>query len=1232
MDIHNNDNNEDIPLTLNKDYYLYKEFKHKHPILQVFEIAEKKRKKLFNKNSEKQGKQKEKIFLSESKEPKNYFLKSGYIHNDIKINNEEKLNIPNYFKSFSNDLEYTNNFGNKINKKSNKNLNENKNNRNTKDEYFNTSEEDSFTKIDNILKSKEEKEKNKIKKKDVKVNTIENQNHKYNINNDDEKLLSATNKKQRKIIKKLSSRIFKKLLKSGAIIEENEFGDNKEKERVKTGNPSIINLKNYKKIKEKIQNDRKDRKKSYVYSTDNKEHIKVKFNPFKSVKEVSHIFENKLLGKDCLIRENNTNFTIKNFSPQRKRNTNDNLFHRNSDSQSSITNNIINNNSNNNIIINNNNIINNNDKKYTRNSMYLNYSINSVIALKRKRTSFLSQTNSLTNELPKLTTFDIKTINKENKNKKERNKFKYRNLKTCDFSDTLQQPLFPYQTTFSLPKNDTRSHFNSFNINVIKNNKENKTDNENKNNKSSQENIENKEIKENIENIENKEIKENIENKEIKENIENKEIKENIENKEIKENIENIENHFIKRNSKKVSTLYDLCFDNFDGRKKTLNKRNNSLDTQNEVIISQKESNECLDYDFNNVDELNYFKTELEKLSNKTKKLFGRKTPRNEINETITDLKNSSNIYIKKKIKKFLNPVKKSNSSNIENKFIFNKNKYLKGFLDKATIINFCKQILKRLNIFTIKLLNNEHVNFINLYYFNLFTLMSRKIRVDWEYVESDNLFDEEVNLFSLNKNSNELIFKPITKGKNIGYKSCNEDNIININKILKKNRIFLELYQRKINKILIEEINIFLNFEIKKISNNKYSYIRKFSFIKKGLNSRKPLPKFPVHFSTRNTNAFSSFLDSIGKTSTKKVKRVNSSKKKIKKNSRLGKKKLSLFASDKTTNGIGGSRNYNKNLHVSGKSNTVLMKDLPKNNKVIDKNQKKNDFNDLLSRFNEEEDFEDSEIEDIFSREIEKKNTKTKMDSEKKERRYYFSNRNLKTGSNVTENSDSNSKNKNKNNTTDNNSVEKKNNFLNISNKLTNFNLLTNKKLFTPVKKVFKDNIFQHKFLELIQENKNLINIKKKLKNDTMIIKCEGYDMLTKEASLIKTQEIEKDLPISKQFDKYAFCIKKGKINRFLEMLAKEKSKEIFNMQEGSTGNTLLIYAAQYNIKPIVQKLLERGSNPNIQNKFGNTALHLAYKNNNGIIINELLIYHPNERIKNNNGLLAWQMSEHLN
>ena len=93
-------------------------------------------------------------------------------------------------------------------------------------------------------------------------------------------------------------------------------------------------------------------------------------------------------------------------------------------------------------------------------------------------------------------------------------------------------------------------------------------------------------------------------------------------------------------------------------------------------------------------------------------------------------------------------------------------------------------------------------------------------------------------------------------------------------------------------------------------------------------------------------------------------------------------------------------------------------------------------------------------------------------------------------------------------------------------------------------------------------------------------------------------------------------------------ESLDNENSKEIFNLQEVSTGNTLLNFATRYNLKTIVEELLLRGSNPNIPNKFGNTALHIAYKNDNSIIINELLLHHANEKIKNNQGLYPWQMS----
>lgn len=204
----------------------------------------------------------------------------------------------------------------------------------------------------------------------------------------------------------------------------------------------------------------------------------------------------------------------------------------------------------------------------------------------------------------------------------------------------------------------------------------------------------------------------------------------------------------------------------------------------------------------------------------------------------------------------------------------------------------------------------------------------------------------------------------------------------------------------------------------------------------------------------------------------------------------------------------------------------------------------------------------------------------------------------------------------------------EKKNEFDSICSKLDNFNILSNKHIFAQENKMFCADSFQKQFAKLLRANKNKLILNKKLKNDKMIIKCAGYDMLTKEASLIKTQEIEMDLPAVKKFEKLVHAIEKRKIKLF-DRLIEEVSGEVINRQDGSTGNTLLIYATQNNIKNIVEKLLIRGCNPNIQNKFGNTALHISYKGNYSFITNLLLQYYANEKIKNNDGLYPWQMYE---
>ena len=203
---------------------------------------------------------------------------------------------------------------------------------------------------------------------------------------------------------------------------------------------------------------------------------------------------------------------------------------------------------------------------------------------------------------------------------------------------------------------------------------------------------------------------------------------------------------------------------------------------------------------------------------------------------------------------------------------------------------------------------------------------------------------------------------------------------------------------------------------------------------------------------------------------------------------------------------------------------------------------------------------------------------------------------------------------------------------FNNAKISLDNYNILKNRKIFN-----YTNNNqinFEKRFSQMYNYKKNKIQLDKKMKIDTMTIKFAGIDQLTKEASLIKTQEIEKDLPDVKLFDKFVSAILRRKINLFDHLIQKKEEafNRIINKQEFSTGNTLLIYAIQNNLKSLVELLLLKGANPNIQNKFGNSALHIAYKNDNAFIINLLLEYHAEQKLKNRNGLLPWQMSRSIN
>jgi len=195
----------------------------------------------------------------------------------------------------------------------------------------------------------------------------------------------------------------------------------------------------------------------------------------------------------------------------------------------------------------------------------------------------------------------------------------------------------------------------------------------------------------------------------------------------------------------------------------------------------------------------------------------------------------------------------------------------------------------------------------------------------------------------------------------------------------------------------------------------------------------------------------------------------------------------------------------------------------------------------------------------------------------------------------------------------------------------LDNYNILKrNKKLFNMN---FDNN--ENEFKKKYSRNyKNNLRTEDKYKTDSIAIKIAHFDQLTKVASVIKTQEIEKDNPDVKIFEGFVDALLTRKIREFDYLLKNEEETldRNINRQELSTGNSLLMYATQNNLKSIVELLLAKGADPNIQNKFGNSALHIAYKNDNIFIINLLFEYGADQKLKNNIGLLPFQMSKFIN
>ena len=210
----------------------------------------------------------------------------------------------------------------------------------------------------------------------------------------------------------------------------------------------------------------------------------------------------------------------------------------------------------------------------------------------------------------------------------------------------------------------------------------------------------------------------------------------------------------------------------------------------------------------------------------------------------------------------------------------------------------------------------------------------------------------------------------------------------------------------------------------------------------------------------------------------------------------------------------------------------------------------------------------------------------------------------------------------------------EKSNKLKSTENNIIGLNIFKNKSLFTK-SYIKKGSDVEEKISEICKSRKKLRNFGKDSRNnktDAIIIKSNGFGLLTREAVSIKTQEIENDLPDAKLFEKFVIIIQKRKFHlfeRYADLLG-EKFLKIINRRDLSTGNTMLCFAAKNKLLNFMKFLLMKGANPNIQNNFGDSPLHLAYKLNSSFMINLLLEYKANKKLENSDGLLPWQMPKY--
>ena len=220
---------------------------------------------------------------------------------------------------------------------------------------------------------------------------------------------------------------------------------------------------------------------------------------------------------------------------------------------------------------------------------------------------------------------------------------------------------------------------------------------------------------------------------------------------------------------------------------------------------------------------------------------------------------------------------------------------------------------------------------------------------------------------------------------------------------------------------------------------------------------------------------------------------------------------------------------------------------------------------------------------------------------------------------------------NNNINNINNNNSKEEnklETEFNEITKKVENYNTLKNIGVFSVKEK--KKDFNEKEKLKKLMKNFKMVEIIKKLTGKEILDDLDEEILSSQEKEKEKEIEMEQELSTVKLFNEFVSILKKKEIDKFYILLQNNEKtfNEIINLREYKTGNTLLIYATENNLKSITELLLVKKADPDIQNKHGNSALHIAYQNNNTFIINLLIEYCANQNLKNINGFIPQEMN----